>query len=90
MRLIWDDSAAADFLGIIDYITLRNESAAARLEEAVGRTLEFLTINPFMYRTGRVPGTREAVVHPNYILIYRVADDLITIIAVLHARQNYP
>ena len=27
-----------------------------------------------MYRPGRVSGTREAVVHPNYIVIYRVIE----------------
>ena len=43
-----------------------------------------------MYRTGRVEGTREAVVHPNYILIYRVATDAVEIVAVVHARQEYP
>ena len=90
MRLLWDDSAAADFIGIIDYISDRNEAAAVRLEEAITRTLEFLTINPFMYRSGRIAGTREAVANPNYVIVYRVEDDLIRIIRVLHTRQNYP
>jgi toxin ParE1/3/4 len=36
-----------------------------------------------------VPGTREAVVHPNYILVYRVGE-CIEVLAVLHARQQYP
>jgi plasmid stabilization system protein ParE len=45
--------------------------------------------HPFIHRPGRVTGTREAVVHPNYILIYRVAEQ-IEILAVLHARQQYP
>jgi len=35
------------------------------------------------------PGTREAIVHPNYILVYRVGET-IDILAVLHARQQYP
>jgi toxin ParE1/3/4 len=42
-----------------------------------------------MHRPGRDPGTREAVVHPNYLIIYRVGD-VIEILAVLHARQQYP
>ena len=43
-----------------------------------------------MHRTGRVTGTREAIVHPNYLLIYRVDEDAVVITAVLHARQQYP
>jgi plasmid stabilization system protein ParE len=38
----------------------------------------------------RIPGTRELVVHPNYLVIYRVAASAIEIINVLHARQQYP
>jgi plasmid stabilization system protein ParE len=30
------------------------------------------------------------VVHPNYILVYRVSEDAVIIVSVLHARQNYP
>jgi len=37
-----------------------------------------------------VAGTREAVVHPNYILIYRVLDDRVEVVNVVHARQQYP
>jgi plasmid stabilization system protein ParE len=43
-----------------------------------------------MYRKGRVPGTREAVVHPNYILIYLVGAEAIEIVNVVHARRQYP
>ncbi|WP_279629498.1 type II toxin-antitoxin system RelE/ParE family toxin [Blastomonas natatoria] len=35
-------------------------------------------------------GTREAIVHPNYIIIYRVTDDAVIMAAVMHARQQYP
>jgi toxin ParE1/3/4 len=37
-----------------------------------------------------VASTREAVVHPNYILIYGVSADAVEIIAVVHSRQQYP
>ena len=37
-----------------------------------------------------MPGTREAVVHPNYVLIYRVGTETVEIVSVLHARQSYP
>jgi toxin ParE1/3/4 len=37
-----------------------------------------------------LPETREAVIHPNYVIVYQVAKDSVVILAVLHARQNYP
>lgn len=43
-----------------------------------------------MYRTGRIPGTREAVVHPNYILIYQVGIDSVEVLNVIHSRREYP
>ena len=46
--------------------------------------------HPYLYRTGRVPGTREIVAHPNYIVVYRVTAERIEVVRVLHARQEYP
>jgi len=43
-----------------------------------------------LYRPGLVAGTREIVVHPNYVVIYRVTISAIEIINVLHSRQQYP
>jgi plasmid stabilization system protein ParE len=43
-----------------------------------------------MHRNGRVPDTREAIVTPNYILIYRVGTEAIEILNVKHTRQQYP
>ena len=89
LPLIWSDDARADASAIVDYISDRNPAAAQRMADLFEHTAERLPAHPYMYRPGRVPGTREAVVHPNYILVYRVSD-VIEIIAVLHARQQYP
>jgi plasmid stabilization system protein ParE len=51
---------------------------------------ERLTEHPFMYRTGRVPGTREAVVHPNFIMVYRVDANSVEIVNIIHSRRRYP
>lgn len=90
MRLVWRAKARRDFDSIVDYIAKRNPAAAERFEDLIERSVETLVSHPFMHRPGRIPQTREAVVHPNYIVVYRVQNDVITIIAVLHTRQSYP
>ena len=43
-----------------------------------------------MYRVGRVDGTREMVVRPNYIVIYADDPSSIVVLRVLHAAQQWP
>ncbi len=90
LTLIWRQSARQELRAIIDYISDRNEAAADRLQAAIHHCAERLPQFPYMYRTGRVPGTREAVVHPNYVLVYRVTADAIEVLSVTHARREYP
>jgi len=90
LRLVWGAEALGDLQTIIGYIADRDPSAAERLHAAIEHTAEQLPAHPFLYRPGRVPGTREAVVHPNYILIYRVGAEAVEVLAVVHARQQYP
>ncbi len=90
LRLVWGAEALADLERIVGYIADRNLFAAERLQDAIEHTAEQLPNHPYLYRPGRVPRTREAVVHPNYILVYRVGSDAIDVLAVIHARQQYP
>lgn len=89
-RVAWTTRALDDLDVLTDYIADRNFAASERIRSLIEDAAERLPHHPFAHRPGRVPGTREAVVHPNYIIIYSVGLDLITIIAVLHARQQYP
>ena len=90
LSLIWGERASRDLEGIVEYIAERNEPAAARIKALAETCAERLPHFPFMYRAGRIPGTREAVIHPNYILIYRVLTDAVEIVSVIHARREYP
>ena len=55
-------------------------------------------MHPRLYRPGRVRGTREAVVLPNYVLVYSVDgegegegdDGAIVVLRVLHASRQWP
>lgn len=90
LRLVWRPKARRDLLDIAAFIRPRNPLAAQRLSAQIRDAAERLPEHPYVHRPGRVPGTREAVVHPNYIVIYRVLADGVEILTVLHARQEYP
>jgi addiction module RelE/StbE family toxin len=90
VKLIWLERALEDQDLILDYITERNEAAAEDLYAAINACCQRILKHPFMYRPGRAPGTREAVVHPNYILIYCVTGEAVEIVRLVHSRQQYP
>lgn len=90
MKLVWRADALADLKSIVEYIADRNTPAARGLSSAIEACAERLRQRPYLYRRGRVEGTREAVVHPNYILIYEAGADAVEITAVVHSRQQYP
>ncbi len=90
MRLVWSEAAREDLKQIIGYIGERNTRAASELGDRIESCAERLVDHPFMYRIGRTAGTREAVVHPNYIVIYEVSADSVTIRNVVHTRRQYP
>jgi toxin ParE1/3/4 len=44
-----------------------------------------------MGRTGEVPGTRELVFHPwPYIAVYKIDTEVVRIIRIRHAAQDWP
>ena len=86
----WLTKASNNLATIIEYIAERNDIAASELQDDIERATSQLPRHPYLYRPGRVAGTREIVVHPNYLVVYRIRPAVIEIIAVLHSRQQYP
>lgn len=94
-RITWRPIAEADLDHIIDYIAQDNPTRA----EAFGQELRDKTLplaqHPNLGRTGRpsLPAfVRELVVHPNYIVFYRVLAEAgtVEILRVKHAAQKMP
>lgn len=90
MRVRWRPLAEADYDEIINYIAQDNPLAAIELGDAIERRVAELVEHPKLYRVGRVRGTREMVVHPNYIVVYRIARSEIEILRVLHSARQWP
>lgn len=89
LPIYWRESAIEELAAIATFIALRNEAAAISLTEQIEMAVAAAAANPYLYRAGRIPGTRELVAHPNYIVVYRVTDR-VEVLNVLHARQHYP
>lgn len=90
MLVEWRPQASENLLSLLGYIAARNLDAARALADDIEKATSALPEHPYLYRRGRVAGTRELVVHPNYLIVYRVTLASIEIINVLHARQKYP
>ena len=90
LALEWREAARADVLSIIDYISDDDPDAAQRLKDEIEDKVSRLAKHPRLYRAGRVSGTREMVVRPNYIVVYAEDTDTVVILRVLHAAQQWP
>lgn len=85
----WRPEAIVALTEIIDYIEQHNPISAASLHRTIVAATEHLSSMPYGFKQGRLSGTREMVVHPNYLVVYRVLEQ-VEILNVLHTRQEYP
>lgn len=88
-KLQWKTAAASDLMAIVDYISDDNPYAALALMDEVERRVALLPDHPKRCRVGRVQGTRELVVRPNYVVVYQEDAEAVTILRVLHAAQMW-
>lgn len=91
-RLVWRPMALTDRETIMEHIAQDNPVAAADLDDEFEAKAELARRRPTLYRAGRVRGTREIVVRPNYIMVYRIEDEggTVAMLRVLHAAQQWP
>lgn len=90
MGIIWTRLAVAERAAIYSYIEASNPRAALALDQRFAEKAQLLTRHPYMGRAGRLAGTRELVVHPNYLLQYAITPMHIRIMGVKHEAQRFP
>lgn len=90
MHTRWTRQASKNLESILEYIAADNPLAAKKLATDALLKIERLEDFPLMGRTGILPMTRELVIHENYIVHYRVRDENIEILRVLHAKRKFP
>jgi toxin ParE1/3/4 len=91
MKIRWTKRAIRNFESIHAYISGDSPGSAARVSAAILDPTARLEQFPQSGRPGRIEGTRELVV-PGlpYIIPYRVVDEVILILSVIHASRKRP
>ena len=91
MRTRWTRPALGDLEAIGDFVARDNPAAAGRLVTRIVEAIETLCDHPHLGRPGRVAGTRELVIAETpYVVPYRVVDDGVEILAVIHGARRWP
>lgn len=91
MKVIWFEQAIWDLTQAKEYIALENPEAAKQIVKRIKAKITLLSEQPNMGRLGRVPNTKELIVeHTPFILPYRVRDNKIEILRVLHSSRQWP
>lgn len=89
MRIVFRARALRHLHEIEYHIGQDNPKAAARVIVRLETAINTLADHPLLAPAGTVPGTRQLTVPGSpYLVVYRVAADEITILAVLHAARR--
>lgn len=90
MKVRWTPEAEDDRAQIFDYIAADSPRSAIKMDELFGKAAARLADHPQYGRTGRIPGTREAVVHKSYCLVYEIEQDTVWVLALVHTARQWP
>lgn len=91
MEIKWLRKAIANLEAEFRYIAEDDPQAAERFVNEVWRLTQLLKEQPAMGREGRVPETRELILHNYpYIIPYRVRNNTIQILRVFHTHRRIP
>jgi toxin ParE1/3/4 len=90
MQVKWTKRASQNLEKILAHIAADNSRASKKFLLDALQQVANLKNYPALGRAGLVPSTRELVIHENYVVYYRIKNEQIEILRVLHARRKYP
>lgn len=92
MQVRWTEQAIADIQSLRSYIEKDKPQAAKKIVLRIISIVENdLFLQPGMGRPGRKPGTRELIISGTpYLIPYRIKDNWLEIIRVLHGAMKWP
>lgn len=90
MTVKWTKGALSNLALIAAHIERDNPLRARSFVQEIRAKTKALEHFPSVGHAGRVSGTRELVVHKNYIIAYRVRAEHVEIIRVQHVAKMWP
>jgi addiction module RelE/StbE family toxin len=90
MKVRWTEPAEQQRWEIWEYITADNPRAANLLDERFDTAASTLATHPRIGKPGKLPGTREYIVHPSYRMVYRIMEDTVWIVTLINTAQEWP
>jgi toxin ParE1/3/4 len=92
MKIVWTRRATRHLHAAYEYWRReKSEDAADLMLDRIFAAVELLERHPEMGRPGRIPNSRELVLHPlPFLLAYRVRRSKLEIAAVLHGARKWP
>jgi plasmid stabilization system protein ParE len=91
MNVIWSESAVGHLEGISDYLSGEGVGATEIVRRRILETVRRVGVMPHSGRTGRIAGTREAVVpRTPYIVVYQVSVAAVEILGIWHGARLWP
>jgi toxin ParE1/3/4 len=85
--LIWTNRALKRLDDIADFVARDNPLRSKTFVIELRNKLEVLKTQS-LGRSGRVFGTKELVLHPNYLAVYRIKANQVQVLTILHTARN--
>jgi len=85
-----DAEAEQDRAEVRDYIAADDPLASVRLDQLFSDAAARLADFPMLGRTGKIPGTRELILHASYRLVYEIDRETVWVLALVHTARQWP
>lgn len=89
-QIVRTDLAEQDLEKLIEYLDERSPAAADRLAAGLDETCRLLAAQPGLGRPRDelARGIRSVVIEKNYVVLFRVADEAVVIVRIVHGAMN--
>jgi len=91
MTVIWSAASVRHLHEVVDYLQGESARGTVTIRRRILDTVRRIGQMPHSGRTGRIEGTREAVVPRSpYIVVYQVSAQAVEVLGIWHGARQWP